>query len=120
MMDEQLSVVKIRNVLMVTIPGDPDDNTISFMQDKILNAMEHYEPKGVILDISMVQIMDSYFARTIVETAQMVKLMGGVTVIAGMQGSVAITATQLGLSLGSIKTALDVDRALDILESLNE
>lgn len=82
--------------------------------------MEHHEPKGVILDISMVQIMDSYFARTIVETAQMVKLMGGTTVIAGMQGGVAITATQLGLTLGNIKTALDVDRALDMLELLNE
>lgn len=115
---EQLSVIKVRNVLMVTVPGDPDDDTISYLQQKILESMEYYEPKGVILDISTVQIIDSYFARTIVETAHMVRLMGGETVIAGMQGSVAITATQLGLTLGNLKTALDVDRALDMLEEI--
>ena len=76
--------------------------------------------QGLILDISTVQILDSYFARTIVETSQMVRLMGGVTVIAGMQGSVAITATQLGLTLGNLKTALDVDRALDMLNDMQE
>ena len=120
MVGEQLSVIKVRNVLIVTVPGDPDDDTISQLQQKILQAMEYYEPKGVILDISTVQIIDSYFARTIVETAQMVRLMGGVTVIAGMQGSVAITATQLGLTLGNLNTALDVDRALDMMEDTNE
>jgi rsbT antagonist protein RsbS len=117
---EHLSVIKVRNVLMVTVPGDPDDDTITHLQQKILDAMVHHEPKGIIMDISTVQILDSYFARTIVETAQMVKLMGGTTVIAGMQGSVAITATQLGLTLGNLMTALDVDRALDMLNDMQE
>jgi len=117
---KELSVIKVRDVLLVTVPIDPDDDTINHLQQKILEAMEYHEPRGLILDISTVQILDSYFARTIVETSQMVRLMGGVTVIAGMQGSVAITATQLGLTLGNIKTALDVDRALDLLEELHE
>lgn len=117
---KELSVIKVRDVLLVTVPIDPDDYTINHLQQKILEAMEYHEPRGLILDISTVQILDSYFARTIVETSQMVRLMGGVTVISGMQGSVAITATQLGLTLGNIKTALDVDRALDLLEELHE
>ncbi len=70
------------------------------------------------LDISAVEILDSFFARTAAETAQMVGLMGGETVIAGMRPNVAITATQLGLTLGKAKTALDIERALDLLGGL--
>jgi len=114
---EGISVIKVRNLLLVTVPANPDDETVSMMQDEVLKAMEKYESKGLVLDISTVETLDSFFARTIVETAQMVAIMGGRTVIAGMRSSVAITATQLGLTFGKITTALDVDRALDILES---
>ena len=74
----------------------------------------------MILDISAVETLDSFFARTIAETAQMVALMGGRTVIAGMRPSVAITTTQLGLTLGGAMTALDVDRALDMLNHTHQ
>ena len=99
---------------MVTMPSDPDDATISALQEKVLNAMEHYQPKGVVLDISAVETLDSFFARTLSETAQMVTLMGGRTIIAGMRPAVAVTATQIGLTLGKIEMALNVDRALDL------
>jgi rsbT antagonist protein RsbS len=115
MANESISVVKVRDVLMVTVPTDPDDATVNALQEQVLQAMERYNPKGLVLDISAVETLDSYFARTVAETAQMVGLMGGRTVIAGMRPSVAITATQLGLTLGSVLAALDVDRALDIL-----
>lgn len=113
---ESISVIKIRNVLMVTVPPDPEDATVSVLQEKVLEAMERFDVEGLVLDISTVQTLDSYFARTIVETAEMVSLMGGRTVIAGMQPQVAITATQLGLTFGRIEAALDVDKALDILQ----
>ncbi len=115
MLSHSISVIHIYNVLLVTLPSEPDDDTISSMQEQVLNEMEKTEAKGLILDISTVQTLDSFFARVIVETAQMFKLMGGETVIAGMQPNVAITATQLGLSLGDIRTTLDVDKALDLL-----
>ena len=117
MAGESISVIKVRNVLMVTVPPDPEDETISALQEKVLQAMERYDVKGLVLDISTVETLDSFFARTIVETAQMVDLMGGRTVVAGMKPSVAITATQLGLSFGRILTELDVDRSLILLES---
>ena len=116
MSGESVSVIKVREVLMVTVPPDPDDTTISVLQESVLQAMERYEARGLVLDISTVETLDSFFARTIAETADMVELMGGSTVIAGMRPSVAITITQLGLTLGNPLTALDVDRALDILE----
>ncbi len=114
---ENISVIRVRQVLLVTVPPDPDDETVSALQEKVLEAMARHEAKGLVLDISTVQILDSFFARTVAETVQMVALMGGRTVLAGMRASVAVTATQLGLTLGGTLTALDVDRALDLLDA---
>ena len=115
MADDNIAVIKVRDVLMITMPADPGDATVSALQEKVMATMVQTEAAGVILDISAVETLDSFFARTIAETAQMVALMGGRTVIAGMRPSVAITTTQLGLTLGGAMTALDVDRALDML-----
>ena len=112
---ENISVIKMGDVLMLTVPSDPDDETISALQERVLAAMVRYEAKGLVLDISTVETLDSFFARTVAETVQMVALMGGLTVLAGMRASVALTATQLGLKLGKALTALDVDRALALL-----
>lgn len=112
-----ISVIRVRNLLMVTMPADPDDATISALQEKVLGAMEQKEAKGVVLDISSVETLDSFFARTVTETAQMVALMGGRTIIAGMQPAVAVTATQIGLTLGNIESALSVERALDMVSA---
>ncbi len=114
---ENISVIKVRNLLLVTVPPDPDDETISALQQQVLEAMARYEAKGVVLDISTVQTLDSFFARTVAETVQMVGLMGGRTVLAGMRASVAVTATQLGLTMGGALTALDVDRGFDLLNA---
>ena len=115
-MDNSTSVVKVREILMVTMPADPDDATVAALQQNVLGAMERYAAKGVILDISLVDTFDSFFARTISETAQMVMLTGGRTLIVGMQPTLAVTATQMGLALSNIETALNVDRALDQYE----
>ncbi len=114
---ESISVIKLRDLLLVTVPPDPDDETISALQERVLQAMALYEARGLVLDISTVQTLDSFFARTVAETVQMVGLMGGRTVLAGMCASVAVTATQLGLTVGNALTALDVDRALDLLNA---
>ena len=117
MNQDGISVLKVHDIIMVTLPQDPDDPTINALQSKVLAAMEKYSPKGLVLDISTVETLDSFFARTIVETGNMVSLMGGRTVISGMQPAVAITATQLGLNLGGLETSLNVDRALNMLEA---
>ena len=111
-----ISIISVRKTLMVTIPADPDDATISALQAEVLAAMERLEAKGVVLDISSVETLDSFFARTVAETASMVSLMGGRTVVVGMRPSVAVTATQIGITLGGIETALSVERALDLMD----
>lgn len=113
--NEAISVIKVRNVLLVTMPADPDDSTVAALQDRTLEAMSNNDVRGLVLDLSKVEILDSYFARTVAETAQMVGLMGGNTVIAGMRPSVAITATELGVTLGRTRSAMTVDRALDLV-----
>jgi rsbT antagonist protein RsbS len=115
---ESISVIRVRDVLFVTVPADPDDETVLALQQKVLEAMAQYEPKGLVLDISTVQTLDSFFARTVTETVQMVALMGGRTVLAGMRPSVAVTATQLGLTMSHVESALDVNRALDRLNAV--
>ena len=114
-MSDSISVIKVRDILMVTMPPDPDDPTVTTLQSKVLDALERYEAKGVVLDISAVETLDSFFARTISETAQMVTLMGGRTIIAGMRPAVAVAATEIGLTLSNIETSLSVDRALDMV-----
>jgi rsbT antagonist protein RsbS len=112
-----ISVIKVRDILLVTVPPDPDDDTVTELQDQVLEAMAIHEARGLVLDISTVETIDSFFARTVTETAKMVGLMGGLTVLSGMRSSVAVTTTQLGLVLGKTLTALDVDRAIDLLET---
>jgi len=120
MVNGNISVIKIRDILLVTVPSDPDDGTISELQEQVLSSMERHSAKGLILDISTVETIDSFFARTVSETVKMVSLMGGLTVLSGMRASVAITTTQLGLSLDKTLTALDVDRAMELLsDALN-
>ncbi len=112
-----VSVLKVQDVLLVSVPPDPDDSTVSALQSQVLEAMTRHEARGLVLDISTVETLDSFFARTVTETVQMVALMGGRTVVAGMRPSVAIIATQLGLTIGHAETALDVDRAFAQLRS---
>lgn len=114
MNNDSISVIKVRDLLLVTMPADPDDPTVTALQEKVLNAMERHDARGLVLDISAVETLDSFFARTVSETAQMVMLMGGRTIIVGMRPAVAVTATQIGLTLGNIETALNMDRALDL------
>jgi rsbT antagonist protein RsbS len=118
--DHSISVIRVRDVLMITMPPEPNDTTVAILQEKVLSAMERHRARGLVLDLSAVDTLDSFFARTVAETTRMVGLMGGRTVIAGMRPSVAITAIQLGLTLGQALTALDVDRGLDLLNNPNQ
>ena len=118
MTHDRILVIKVRDVLMVTMPADPDDATVGELQEQVLGALDHHKANGLVLDISAVDTLDSFFARMVAETSEMVALMGSQTVVAGMRPSVAITATQLGLDLGNAKTALDVDCALDLLNAM--
>ncbi len=109
------SVVWVHNVLLATVPDNPTDPAIEGLQDAVLTEIADTRPAGVVLDLSGVQTVDSFFARTISETADMVALMGAETIIVGIQPPVAMTAAELGYGFESITTARDTDHALEML-----
>lgn len=115
MLQSSVNVVRIYDILLGTFPDNPTDQVIDDLQESILEEMETSQPDGVILDVSGVELMDSFFVRHISETAQMIDLMGGKTVIAGVRPEVAITAVELGYGLEGIETARSTDQALRIL-----
>lgn len=109
------NLVRIHDVLLGTFPNNPTDQVVDDLQEAILEEMETSQPEGVILDVSGVGLMDSFFARHISETAQMIDLMGGTTVIAGLRPKVAMTASELGYRLEAVELARTTDHALEML-----
>lgn len=115
MAPDEVSIVAVHDVLLATIPANPTDRVIDRLQEDILQTMQELTPAGVILDISTVSTMDSFFARSVAETSDMVSLMGGRTVVVGMRPAVAITSAELGYDLGGVITARDTSHALEVL-----
>ena len=112
---ESAAVTQVYDVLIAAFPGRPTDQAVDDLQQEVLNQMNETDPRGVILDISEVTTLDSFFARVISETAGMVELMGGRAIVVGMRPSVAITAAELGFGLDSVDTARSTDHALLML-----
>ena len=112
---ESAAVTQVYDVLIAAFPGRPTDQAVDDLQQEVLNQMNETDPRGVILDISEVTTLDSFFARVISETAGMVELMGGRAIVVGMRPSVAITAAELGFGLDSVGTARSTDHALLML-----
>lgn len=115
MPDDELSVISVSGILLATVPARVTDRSVTRLQEDVLSSFEQYRPEGVVLDISSVSVMDSFFARAVADTADMVRLMGGETVVVGMRPSVAITAAELGYDLGTTSTARTTDRAFELL-----
>lgn len=116
--DQHLTVMRVRETLIATLPPHPSDSTIDELQERILTRINQTDAEridGVILDVAPVQTVDSFFARMIVETAKMVELMGVRPVLVGISPAIAITATELGFSLGDVDTALSTDAAVAML-----
>lgn len=109
------SIQHVFDVLIATFPGRPTDQAVDDLQQEVLRAMDDVQPRGVVLDISAVTTLDSFFARVISETAGMISLMGGKAIVVGMRPSVAITAAELGFDLDQVETARSTDHALRIL-----
>jgi len=115
MSSHSTAVTQVFDVLIATFPTQPRDQAVDDLQQSILRMMEETQPSGVVLDISGVTTLDSFFARVISETAGMVSLMGGRAIVVGMRPSVAITAAELGFDLNDVETARNTDHALSML-----
>ncbi len=117
-MEIRVPILKIKNYLIVPIQVDLDDNAAARLQRDILIRIEQTGARGVIIDISVLDLVDSYLGRLLGDTAQMAELMDARVVLTGMQPPVALTLVELGLRLDNIYTALDMESGIELLESL--
>ena len=101
--------------LLVTIQVDMHDQLALRLQDDLSNAIQKHAARGVLIDISTLEMVDSFIGRMVADITGMGKILGAETVLVGMQPAVAITLVELGLALPGVATALNVERGMTLL-----
>ena len=114
---ERIPILKIGTFLLVTIQVDMHDRLAMALQDDLTDRIVRDRARGVLIDISALDIVDSFIGRMLANIAGMARILDADTVVVGMQPSVAITLVELGLSLPGIRTALNVDRGMELLRT---
>ncbi len=115
---ERIPILKMGEYLLVTIQVDMHDRLAMTLQDDLTNKIANTGAQGVLLDISVLEIVDSFIGRMIANIAAMSRILDAETVVVGMQPAVAITLVELGLPLEGVRTALNVDRGMSLLREL--
>jgi rsbT antagonist protein RsbS len=112
---ERIPIFKMGQFLLVTIQVDMDDQLASTLQSDLTDRIAQTGARGVLIDISGVDLVDSFIGRMLANVAAMARVLDAATVVVGMRPAVAITLVELGLTLPGIRTALDVDRGMRVL-----
>jgi rsbT antagonist protein RsbS len=114
---ERIPILKMGPYLLVTIQVDMHDRLALALQEDLTERIAATRAHGVLIDISSLEMVDSFIGRMLGSIAGMSKVLGADTVVVGMQPSVAITLVELGLSLKGVRTALNVERGMDLLHA---
>jgi rsbT antagonist protein RsbS len=114
-MEARIPILKMGRCLIVSIQVDMDDRTAVTLQDDLMEQIVRHSAKGVLIDISALDVVDSFIGRMLANTAAMARILDADTVVVGMQPSVAITLVELGLSLRGVQSALNVERGMELL-----
>ena len=112
---ERIPILKMGDFLLVTIQVDMHDQLALALQDDLTAKISHTGARGVLIDISAVEVVDSFIGRMIANIAAMARILDAQTVLVGMQPAVAITLVELGLTLPGVRTALNVERGMALL-----
>jgi rsbT antagonist protein RsbS len=104
------------STLLVTIQLDMQDQMALALQDDLANKISATSAKGVLIDISALEIVDSFVGRMLASISGISRILDATTVVVGMQPAVAITLVELGLSLEGVRTALNVERGMELLQ----
>ena len=115
---ERIPILKMGPFLLVTIQVDMHDRLALTLQDDLTNMIRKTGAHGVLIDISALDVVDSFIGRMLANTAAMARVLDAETVVVGMQPSVAITLVELGLSLTGVRSALNVERGILLLREL--
>src|SRR5688572_8801212 len=112
---EKIPILRMGEFLLVTIQIDMHDQMALRLQDDLSNAIVKNATRGVLIDISTLEMVDSFIGRMVNDISTMGKILGAETILVGMQPAVAITLVELGLSLPGVATALNVERGMALL-----
>jgi rsbT antagonist protein RsbS len=113
----RIPILRMGDVLLVTIQVDMADQTALALQDDLASKISQTSAKGVLIDISALEIVDSFVGRMLASISGIARILDATTVVVGMQPAVAITLVELGLSLEGVRTALNVERGMDMLRA---
>jgi rsbT antagonist protein RsbS len=114
---ERIPILKMGEFLLVTIQVDMHDRLATTLQDDLTQRIVKSRAKGVLIDISSLEVVDSFIGRMLGNIAAMSRVLDAQTVVVGMRPAVAITLVELGLSLPGVRTALNVERGMDLLRT---
>ncbi len=117
---ERIPILKMGDYLLVTIQVDMHDRLAMTLQDDLTEKIVSSRVHGVLIDISSLEMVDSFIGRMLANIASMSRILDAQTVVVGMRPSVAITLVELGLSLKGVRTALNVEKGMQMLRSLVE
>ena len=113
---ERIPILKMGPVLLVSIQVDMHDQLALTLQDDLTDRIVKTHARGVLIDISSLEVVDSFIGRMLGNMAAMSKVLDAETVVVGMRPAVAITLVELGMSLSGVRTALNVERAMEMLQ----
>ena len=114
---ERIPILKMGPFLLVTIQVDMHDRLALTLQEDLTDQIARHRSRGVLIDISSLEVVDSFIGRMIGNIAAMSHVLDAETVVVGMRPAVAITLVELGLSLPGVRTALNVDKGMELLRA---
>jgi rsbT antagonist protein RsbS len=114
---DRIPILRMGHYLLVTIQVDMHDRLAMTLQDDLTTQITNTGARGVLIDISALEMVDSFIGRMLSNISSMARILDAQTVVVGMRPAVAITLVELGLSLPGVRTALSVDRGMALLES---
>ena len=114
---DRIPILKMGQYLLVTIQVDMHDRLAMALQDDLTEKIASSSARGVLIDISSLEMVDSFIGRMLANIAAMSRVLDAQTVVVGMRPAVAITLVELGLSLHGVRTALNVERGMDVLRT---
>ena len=117
---EHIPILRMGDLLLITVQVDMHDRLAINLQENLTNQIVKHNARGVLIDISALEVVDSFIGRMLGNIAAMSRVLDAQTVVVGMQPAVAITLVELGLSLPGIRTALNVERGMEILRGGRE
>jgi len=114
----RIPILRLENILLTSIQVDLTDQDALEFQSDVLRVVKETEAKGIVIDITAMNVVDSFMARVINDTAAMVQLLGTEAVVCGMQPAVALTLVEMGRELVGVETALNLDQGVEKLHRL--